>query len=118
MRSVANAAILAQAQEAFLKPPALQVGLELPLNKLRKQPASLGAQFAKCGKVLLDELIQQRGFGSVPAIAGRIDKWRRSRSPARAVTDMVGVPATGGDATNYGAPGTKGIDEPAAFDRK
>jgi hypothetical protein len=89
--------LAAHAQEALLEPPALQVSLELLLNESWKRPASLSAQFAKRGIVLLDELIQQRRPGSVPAIGGA--RGRR----ARATTDMAGVPATGGDATDYDA---------------
>jgi hypothetical protein len=82
------ALLAAQAQDALLEPTALQVSLELLLNESWKRPAGLGAQFAKRGVVLLDELIQQRGFGSV---AG-----------------MAGVAATVGDARGYGPTSRKG----------
>ena len=71
------ALLAAHAQEVFLQPPALQASLELLLNVLWQRSANLGAQLMKFGIVPLDELIQQRGFGSVPGAAGRVEEWRR-----------------------------------------
>jgi len=49
------AVLAAHAQEAFLKPTALQAGLELLLDVLRKRSPGLGAQLAERRIVLLDE---------------------------------------------------------------
>ena len=56
---------------------------------------SLGTQLAKLGIVLLDQLIQQRGFGPVLGIAGRIEKWRRTRSPHSGGDGHGGRPCDG-----------------------
>ena len=76
-----SAVIAVHTQAAFFQPPTLAVGLELLLHVLRKRSASLGTQLTKCRVVPLDELIKQRGFWSVPSVAGRVEKRRHSQSP-------------------------------------
>lgn len=108
------AALAAHTHEALLQPAALQVGLELFLHVVRQRPAGLGAQLTECGIVLLDELIVQRAFRSMPGVAGRTDEWRRTR----AATDMAGVPAAGWDGRGYGATTSDGLGKSTAFDQK
>jgi hypothetical protein len=57
------ATLAAHTQEAFLQPPALQVGVELLLHIVGQWPTGLGLHIAESGIVLLDELIQQCRFG-------------------------------------------------------
>jgi hypothetical protein len=55
----------------------------LPYLKSGQRPVCRGAQLTECGMVLLDELVRQRAFWSLPEIAGRIDERRRRRLPRK-----------------------------------
>lgn len=82
------------------------VDLELFLYVVGQRSTGLDAQLPERGIVLLDELVKERRFESVPAIAGRIEKWRRIRA------------ATGRDASVYGATSCNELVNPTVFDQK
>jgi hypothetical protein len=111
-----GAGLAAHTQEALLQSAALQIGLELLLNVLRQRLAYSGSKLTECRIMLLHQLIEQRGFGSVPAIAGRIEKWRRSARSGG--VEHEGVPATGGDATDYDVKMSDGLGKFVLFDHK
>jgi len=89
------APLTAHAQEALLRPAALQVDLELLLHMARQRPSGLCTQLAKAGVVLLDKLVQQRRLGPVARVTGRIEERRRTRSPRTGSDGHVGRPVDG-----------------------
>jgi len=60
-----------------------------------QRPSGLGTQIPEGGVVLLDKLVQQRRFGSVPGIARWIDERRRTQSPRAGGNGHGGRPGDG-----------------------
>jgi len=65
----------------------------------------------------LHQLIQQRGLRAMAGVTRRIEKWRRAHR-ARVAAYTVDVPATGGEATDYGATDSSGLANPGVFEQK
>ena len=112
------AVLAAQTQEAFFQAAALQVRIELLLDVIRQRPTCFGSKRTKGGIVLLHRPIQQSSFGAMAGVARRVEKRRRTCRRARLTADTAGVPAAGGDATDYGATGSGGLPNPDVFEQK
>ena len=76
------ATVTAHAQEPFLQPATLRVGIKLFLHVVGQRPTFPCTQFTEIRIVLLDKAIQQRGLWSMPRVARWIDERRSARISA------------------------------------